>query len=73
LTTPSTDIAAFTPTSTARAALVSAGTNLDELNALLATHLVEAKRLLTQIIALHPSTGGDSTNYSALVATLAKL
>jgi hypothetical protein len=43
------------------------------LTGLLAEHLIEARRLLAQLIALHPSADGDAANYAALVATLAKI
>jgi hypothetical protein len=36
-------------------------------------HIVELKRIYSQIIAFHPSSGGDATNAAALAALLAKL
>jgi hypothetical protein len=66
-------MAAFTPTASARANIAGDGSSVDSLNLLLQMHLIEARRVLAQLIALHPSSGGDATNYSALVATLAKI
>jgi hypothetical protein len=68
-----TDIKAITPTATAAAALSKAGTNVTSLfnQALLCTY--DLKKVLNQIYALHPSTGGDAANYAALAAVIAEL
>jgi hypothetical protein len=36
-------------------------------------HVTELQALLKQIVALHPSSGGDAANYAALNAVLAEL
>jgi hypothetical protein len=68
-----TDLTAITPTTTARQAFKNAGTNLDELLAQVAVQASDLQRLLKQVIALHPNSGGDSSNYSALTSLLAEL
>lgn len=68
-----TDLAAITPTSTARTAFEAAGSNLDALLAQLDVQVADLKRLLNQIISTHPNTGGDTTNHAALVSLLAEL
>jgi hypothetical protein len=65
--------AAITLTTTAKAAGQSAGVNLAGLQTQLDEHLAEAAILLKQIIAIHPSSGGDATNYSALQSILATI
>jgi hypothetical protein len=67
------DLTAITPTANARSAFKKAGTDLDELLAQVANHATDLQRLLKQVIALHPSSGGDSTNYTALSNLLAEL
>lgn len=52
---------------------MAAGASLPQLMALVDQHITDLKILLKQIVALHPSTGGDASNYSALQAVLAKL
>jgi hypothetical protein len=73
LTTVTQDHAAITLTSTARAAFQASGTNADMLMAEINTHIVELKRIYLQFVAIHPSSGGDSSNATALNAILAKL
>ena len=65
--------AAITLTSTAKAAGQAAGVTLAGLQTQLDEHLAEAATLLKQIIAIHPSSGGDATNYSALQSILATI
>jgi len=36
-------------------------------------HVIELQTVLKQIVALHPSGGGDAANYAALNAVLAEL
>jgi methionine synthase I (cobalamin-dependent) len=67
------DHAAIVLTSTARSAFQSAGTNADMLMTEITVHITELKRIYTQFIALHPNSGGDSANETALLAILAKL
>jgi hypothetical protein len=61
---------AITLTTTAKAAGQAAGVSLTVLQTQLDQHLVEAAILLKQIIALHPNSGSDATNYAALQAIL---
>jgi hypothetical protein len=46
---------------------------LQSLVAMAQQHITELEIVLKQIIAIHPSTGGDAANYSALNAVLAEL
>ena len=71
--TAHTDLAAITPTANAKGVAQAAGVNLPQLMALADTHINELRILLKQIIALHPSSGGDAANYAALQAVLAEL
>jgi hypothetical protein len=64
---------AITLTTTAKAAGQAAGVSLAVLQTQLDQHLAEAAILLKQIIAIHPSSGGDATNYAALQAILTTL
>lgn len=49
------------------------GTNLPALIQTAELRVIELQALLKQIIAFHPSGGGDASNYSALQAVLAEL
>jgi hypothetical protein len=60
-------------TTTAKATGQAAGVSLAVLQTQLDEHLAEAAILLKQIIALHPSSGGDAANYSALQSILATI
>jgi hypothetical protein len=71
--TAHTHLVAITPTANAKSVAVVAGTNLPQLMTLADQRITELKILLKQIIALHPSSGGDASNYSALQAVLAEL
>jgi hypothetical protein len=73
MTTVSVDHNAIALTGTARSAFQTSGTNADMLMATANLHIVELRRLYLQITALHPNAGGDSANFSALNAILAKL
>ncbi|WOJ89852.1 hypothetical protein RZS28_00615 [Methylocapsa polymorpha] len=73
MTTVRQNLAAVTLTANAKSAGQAAGVNLASLQAQLDEHLVEAAVLLKQIIALHPSSGGDATNYTALQNLLAAI
>jgi hypothetical protein len=73
MTTVSADHAAITLTSTARSAFQAAGTNADQLMVEINLHIIELKRIYAQFIAIHPNSGGDSANETALLAILAKL
>jgi hypothetical protein len=71
--TITTDIAAITLTANAKAASLAAGANSPTLMAQLLVHVGEKQRLLKQILAFRPSTGGDAANWTAINAILAKL
>jgi hypothetical protein len=36
-------------------------------------HAIELQAILKQIVAVHPSSGGDASNYAALNAVIAEL
>lgn len=59
-----TDAKAITPTTTARSAAKSSGTDADQLMTLLRSHLVDIQLLVKQIIALTP------TSETALLTSL---
>jgi hypothetical protein len=67
------DLSAISLTSTAKAAALKKGADLPTLITSAKEHTVELVRVLTNIIALHPSSGGDATNYAALQAVVAEL
>ena len=73
MTTITADINAITLTANAKAASLAAGADLPTLMSQLQIHLGEKQRLLKQILAFHPSTGGDAANWAAINAILAKL
>jgi hypothetical protein len=68
-----TDLLAVTPTANAKNVVQVSGENLPQLMALADQHITDLKILLKQVIALHPSTGGDAANYTALQSLLAEL
>jgi hypothetical protein len=68
-----TDLAAITPTSTARQAFKNAGTDLDQMIAEANAHAADLQALLKQIISFHPSAGGDSSNHASLVSLVGEL
>jgi hypothetical protein len=68
-----TDLSAISLTSTAKAAASAKGVDLPTIVALAKTHVIELAALLRSIVAVHPSTGGDASNYNALVAVIAEL
>jgi hypothetical protein len=68
-----TDLSAITLTSTAKAAASVKGVNITDMMALVKSHATEMTSLLQAIKAVHPSTGGDSTNYASLSAIIAEL
>jgi hypothetical protein len=73
MTTITQDVTAITLTASAKAASLAAGADLPTLMAQLLVHVGEKQRLLKQILAFHPSTGGDAANWAAINAILAKL
>ena len=68
-----TDLNAITHTANAKAVLAATGVNLPNLVTLAASHLVEAKNLINAIADQYPQSGGDASNYTALVAVGAEL
>jgi hypothetical protein len=68
-----TELNAISLTGTAAAAAQARGVNLGALASLAKTHTIELKTALTNVLAVHPSSGGDSTNYSALQTIIAEL
>jgi hypothetical protein len=71
--TTRSDIAAIVPTANARAVVMAKGFNLDSLLLQLQQQTVEMQITLKQVIALHPSGGGDAANVTALNAVLTAL
>ena len=68
-----TDLNAISLTTTAKAAASVKGVDIAALVALAKTHAIELAALLKQIVAVHPSTGGDATNYAALNTIIGEL
>jgi hypothetical protein len=68
-----TDLNALSLTSTAKAAASAKGVDLAALVTLAKSHSVELSALLKQIVAVHPSTGADSTNYAQLATIIGEL
>jgi hypothetical protein len=68
-----TDLTAISFTATAKAAASAKGEDLIVLVTLAESHITELSALLKQIVAIHPSTGGDAANYAALNAIVAEL
>ena len=68
-----TELNAISLTGTANAAAQAKGVNLAALVTLAKTHTIELQRALANVLAYHPNTGGDTTNYSALQAVVAEL
>lgn len=72
-TTLRASLAAITPTARANLAGQQQGVNLASLLAQLDTHAGEMQILLKQIIALHPTGGGDASNLTTLQSLLTSL
>jgi hypothetical protein len=68
-----TDLSAISLTSTARAAASAKGVDLTALVTLAKSHAIELSALLKQIVAVHPSTGGDLANYNQLNTIIGEL
>jgi hypothetical protein len=60
-------------TASAKAASSAAGADLPTLMSQLLVHAGEKQILLKQILAFHPSPGGDAANWAAINAILVKL
>jgi hypothetical protein len=68
-----TDLNAISLTSSAKAAASIKGVDLSSVIALAKSHAIELKALLQQILNVHPSTGGDASNYAALQTIISEL
>ncbi|WP_316205436.1 hypothetical protein [Bradyrhizobium sp. SZCCHNS3004] len=68
-----TDLKALSLSQNAKNVVAAKGANLDGLISLAQQHTIELQAVLKQIIAHHPSGGGDAANYAALSAVLAQL
>jgi hypothetical protein len=68
-----TDLNAINLTATAKAAASAKGVDLAAIVMLAKTHAIELSSLLRQIQAVHPSSGGDAANYTALTTIISEL
>jgi hypothetical protein len=68
-----TDLGSLTLTATAKAAGSRAGVDLVGLVTLAKTKAIELTSLLKSIQAVHPSTGGDVTNYALFTTIINEL
>jgi hypothetical protein len=68
-----TDLSAIVLTSTAKAAASVKGVNITDMLVLVKSHATEMTSLLQAIKAVHPSTGGDATNYASITAIINEL
>ena len=68
--TVKTEAAAIVPTANAKAVVQAKGANISDLMQLLQQSAIDMQALVKQIIALHPSGGGDAANLTALNAIL---
>ena len=71
--TVKTELNAVTPTANAKSVVAAKGADITALQNLVARHTDELKVALAQLIAVHPTGGGDAANLSALQAVLAEL
>ena len=67
------DLRAVSLTANAKGVVAVKGVDLQSLVTQAQFHVIELQTVLKQIVALHPSTGGDAANYAALNAVLAEL
>jgi hypothetical protein len=67
------DLTAIGLTANAKAVGQTKGADLPQLVSTAKLHVIELQALLKQIIAFHPSSGGDASNYTALNAVLTQL
>jgi hypothetical protein len=68
-----TDLKAIGLTASAKGVISAKGPELSALVTMAQLHVTELQTVLKQILALHPSGGGDASNYAALNAVLAQL
>jgi len=67
------EVNAIAPTANAKAVVQAKGANITDLMQLLTQSAIDMQVLVRQIIALHPSGGGDAANLAALSALLAEI
>jgi hypothetical protein len=67
------DLTAITPTANAKGVVSAKGADLTVLIGNAKQHIIELQAVLKQIIAHHPTGGGDAANVTALNAVLAQL
>lgn len=68
-----TDTKAITPTANAKAVVAAKGQDMTGLMLQLQIKIAETQVLVKQIIALHPTGGGDAANLTALNTVLGEL
>lgn len=68
-----TDIKAVTPTANAKTVVATKGGDITTLMALAQQHAAELQAIVREIIARHPSGGGDAANLTALNNILSAL
>lgn len=68
-----TDTKAITPTANAKAVVAAKGQDITGLMLQLQIKIAETQVLVKQIIALHPTGGGDAANLSSLNTILGEL
>ncbi|WP_024516832.1 hypothetical protein [Bradyrhizobium sp. Tv2a-2] len=73
MTTVVTNLKAITPTANAKSVVQTKGADISSLMLLAQQHGVELNNVITQILALHPTGGGDAANVTALQAIQALL
>lgn len=71
--TVKTELNAVVPTANAKTVVAAKAQDVASLQSLVKQHTDELKVALAQLIALHPSGGGDAANLAALTAVLAEL
>ena len=67
------DLKAIALTASAKASVSAKGADLGVLVQTAELHVIELQTVLKQIIAVHPTSGGDAANYAALGSVLAQL
>jgi hypothetical protein len=68
-----TDLTAISLTANAKSVVSAKGADLGALITLAKEHTTELTTVLKQIVAVHPSGGGDAANYAALNTIIGEL
>jgi len=68
-----TDLNAIVTTASSKTAMSALAIDVNALVSLAKQHVAELKVVMSQIISVYPSSGGDSANHAALVSVLAEL